>query len=260
MDPSFVDLRFTAGDGITQLNYWIESYTASSSAIVWVKIPSIQTTGATAYMYYGTGSSTTSNGANTFIFFDDFTGTSLDTSRWTVVSNNGLSVSSGVFNISYAGGGSSSNSGTIQTKNLFQSNIAFRTRLQTRTYYTGIMLSDGGGSALGLVYYTGYESAIGSDWTTRVSSSASTDGDVIADPPTGYFIEDFVSISGQKLKERRNDGTWNTSTRYNGHSTQEPLRINHYRGYGALAMDWILLRNVSSVEPTSSFGVEESVN
>ncbi|OQB07171.1 MAG: hypothetical protein BWY21_01725 [Parcubacteria group bacterium ADurb.Bin216] len=257
MSSSFVDLRFTSGDGKTQLSYWIESYIASTSAIVWVRLPSIPVSGTVAYMYYGTQASTTSNGDNTFIFFDDFLGSSLDGSKWNIIGNNGISVSSGLFNITYGGGGSGGNSGVIETKNLFQSNAGLRMKIQSRTYYTGIMLSNGGGSALGLVYYTNYESAIGSDWVTRVSSSASTDGDIIPDPPAGYYIEDFICINGQKLKERRNDGTWNISTRYNGHSTQEPLRIVHYRGYGGLVIDWILLRNVSSVEPTISFGVEE---
>jgi len=71
----FSDLRFTALDGTTPLDYWIESYTAGDSATVWVEVPSIPASpGSTSlYIYYGNPSATSaSNGANTFIFFDDF--------------------------------------------------------------------------------------------------------------------------------------------------------------------------------------------
>jgi|GEM_PF-4572216 len=73
MNADFSDIRFTAADGTTLLGYWMESYTASTSAVFWVKVPSIPTGGTTIYMYYGNSAAeTTSNGENTFIFFDDF--------------------------------------------------------------------------------------------------------------------------------------------------------------------------------------------
>ncbi|MCX6354291.1 MAG: DUF2341 domain-containing protein [Candidatus Aureabacteria bacterium] len=36
MKSDFSDLRFTDSDGTTLLNYWVESYTASTSAVAWV--------------------------------------------------------------------------------------------------------------------------------------------------------------------------------------------------------------------------------
>ena len=80
------DIRFTASDGVTLLPYWIESWNAgSSSASLWVKVPSIPAAGATVYLYYGNSSATSaSNGFNTFDFFDDFSSGSVDTTKWTV--------------------------------------------------------------------------------------------------------------------------------------------------------------------------------
>lgn len=73
---SFNDLRFTASDGVTLLDYWIESIsgtTPNQLATVWIEFDSIGTSATTFYMYYGNSSaSAASNGANTFIFFDDF--------------------------------------------------------------------------------------------------------------------------------------------------------------------------------------------
>jgi len=71
VQADFDDLRFTDING-KLLNYWIEDDT-SSSLDVWAKLPSIPTSGATVYMYYGNPSASSyQNGNNTFEFFDDF--------------------------------------------------------------------------------------------------------------------------------------------------------------------------------------------
>jgi len=73
MQTDFDDLRFTDSDGTTDLSYWIESYTPSTSAIVWIKIPEYTLGDNTIYMYYGNDSvSTTSDPDTTFIFWDTF--------------------------------------------------------------------------------------------------------------------------------------------------------------------------------------------
>jgi hypothetical protein len=84
MQPGFDDLIFTDSDGVTELSYWVEEKTDSSSAIVWVKVPSLPGSSTKIiYMYYGNPAATSaSNGDDTFLFFDDFAGASLDTSKW----------------------------------------------------------------------------------------------------------------------------------------------------------------------------------
>ncbi len=54
MNSDFSDMRFTSNTGAL-LNYWIESYTAATSAIVWVQVPSVAATPAATkiLMYYG---------------------------------------------------------------------------------------------------------------------------------------------------------------------------------------------------------------
>jgi hypothetical protein len=81
----FSDLRFTKSDGLSELDYWIESYTSGTDAYVWVEFDSTPDNGVTMdfYLYYNTSSlSKTTNGENTFPFFDDFPGSSIDTSKW----------------------------------------------------------------------------------------------------------------------------------------------------------------------------------
>jgi len=74
----FGDVRFTADDGVTELPYWIQQKVDGDYAVVWVKIPYIPAYPGTTsiYIYYGNpNATTTSNGANTWLLFDDFEGT-----------------------------------------------------------------------------------------------------------------------------------------------------------------------------------------
>jgi hypothetical protein len=83
----FGDIRFTTDDGETLLDYWNENNVASDNALFWVEVAGNLTVGdVTIYVYYGkAGELTTSNGTNTFLFFDDFPGVALDTvTNWTL--------------------------------------------------------------------------------------------------------------------------------------------------------------------------------
>ena len=96
MQSDFDDIRLTASDGTTLLSYWRESYTANTSALFWVKVPSIPAGDSAIFMYYGNPSvSTTSNGTNTFVFFDDFSG---DLSKWTIHIGTDVAINSSVGN------------------------------------------------------------------------------------------------------------------------------------------------------------------
>ena len=69
----FGDVRFTDGDGVTLLSYWMENEVNSNYAVFWVKIPDdLSTNPATIYIYYGNPTATTtSNGPATFLMFTD---------------------------------------------------------------------------------------------------------------------------------------------------------------------------------------------
>ncbi|HUT00014.1 MAG TPA: DUF2341 domain-containing protein [Candidatus Thermoplasmatota archaeon] len=67
----FGDIRFISySDNTTQLNYWLKNYTANTQSTFWLNNSLNDTY---IWMYYGNSSAiTTSNGTNTFYFFDDF--------------------------------------------------------------------------------------------------------------------------------------------------------------------------------------------
>jgi len=81
------DLRFTAADGVTLLDFWVENVFGAPPnrvAYIWVKVSADLGTNQSIYCYYGNPSATNvSNGESTFLFFDDFSGTNLDGTKWT---------------------------------------------------------------------------------------------------------------------------------------------------------------------------------
>ena len=68
------DIRLTASDGTTLISFWVEEWNkVGEQATLWVKVPSVPTSGTTVYLYYGNATATSaSNGTATFKFFDDF--------------------------------------------------------------------------------------------------------------------------------------------------------------------------------------------
>jgi len=79
------DLKFYADDETTVLPFWVESVTGSTPnrlATVWVKVSANLGSNQNIYVYFGDASAPNlSDGASTFIMFDDFNG-SLDTTLW----------------------------------------------------------------------------------------------------------------------------------------------------------------------------------
>jgi len=80
----FGDVRFTDGDGSTLLDYWLEEKVDEDYAIFWVEVAdSLESSAQTIYLYYGKADATDiSDGDNVFLLFDDFPGSSLNTTKW----------------------------------------------------------------------------------------------------------------------------------------------------------------------------------
>lgn len=80
----FGDVRFTSSDQTTLLDYWMEEKVDSDYAVFWVEVADdLSSANQTIYIYYGNASATTtSNGVNTFLLFDDLNDNSLNTTIW----------------------------------------------------------------------------------------------------------------------------------------------------------------------------------
>ena len=88
MRPDFDDIRFTYFNEYIMnevpLSYWIEERHTGEEAGVWINVTKIPANGSSLiFLYYGNPLATDeSDGDATFIFFDDFLGTSLNRSKW----------------------------------------------------------------------------------------------------------------------------------------------------------------------------------
>lgn len=98
-----------SGEGEQRLlDYWIEEKVDGEYAVFWVEVADdLSSNNAIIYIYYGKSDATTaSNGEDTFLFFDDFLGTSYDPNKWQVEGSPTITVSNGELKVqrnSYSG-------------------------------------------------------------------------------------------------------------------------------------------------------------
>lgn len=96
------DIRFSSDN--RTLNYWIETWDPDKEALIWVRLSSLPANNtAKILMRYGNpGAEAMSSGENTFDFFDDFEGNSLNEFRWNVENEGGglVEVKNGICNVS----------------------------------------------------------------------------------------------------------------------------------------------------------------
>ncbi|MBU4252358.1 MAG: DUF2341 domain-containing protein [Candidatus Omnitrophica bacterium] len=85
----FKDVRFTASDGQTPLDYYLESRGglnlpySDDSADFWVKVPQIPAEGTKINVYYGNeNAKDESSPEKVFAFYDDFNSAKLDETKW----------------------------------------------------------------------------------------------------------------------------------------------------------------------------------
>lgn len=91
----YADVRFLAEDNVTVLDCW-QFNTSATASYFWVEIAdTLEGSGnsTTIYLYYGNSAATpVSDGADTFIIFDDFNDNSIDTGKWIIGNDTGKAV------------------------------------------------------------------------------------------------------------------------------------------------------------------------
>jgi len=268
MQPDFDDIRFTDDDGTTLLSYWRESYTASTSAVFWVKVPSIRGFGtATVYMYYGNpAADTASNGSATFLFFDDFSGT---LSQWTIDSENTDS------KVYIWNGALRHDPDSSQTKNSY-----FDTRIITNSYrmQNGVIEYDVflGGSAR-IIHQLGWRVnnlSFGSGYAWRLQ----TDGDdggyfEFSSGAWTQFDDDYPDTTGNvwhRVLETVNGNNFTTrvdgGAAYNANDSTtsgQNYLVSHVHGVDLPAASYVLVDNIrvrqyASADPTTSVGARQN--
>ena len=251
MKSDFSDLRFTSSDGSTLLNHWIESYTASTSAVVWIKVPSISPGENTIYAYYGKADATSaSDGTNVFAFFDDFSGTTIDSAKWDTQASPTVSGGYAVFR--------SANATWQSALSKYAADDARNYEIYARyklVNYSEQRLFHGWGAVLSPVspypacsyrysYYRFYSS---------YSSSYATFTWALE---TLYTTKHKLDDSYYQTVTLVENGTaTNTSSAaFNSSINRVFLGLN----YGGADVDWVFVKKFANPEPTFVFGEEEN--
>ncbi len=245
MQGDFDDIRFGLEDGTTY-PYWIETFTASSTATVWVKVPAST---ATFYIYYGNAAATSeSSGADVMDFFDDFPGTSLDSSKWNTYSSGaGIAVSSGILTIT----GSTSNQRGVQAKTGGGQNTVMMTRAQIPDVLNGPL---GYMSAPLDVFCTfGPRESAGQDVTNTYVAGYETQ--IHAFDNSAYHVFEIKRNGSTNVifsVDRSTLATHSTKVPSNAVTLYETAYL--YQVTGTYRLDWAAVRKCQATEPTTSVG------
>ncbi len=191
MNQDCSDLRITASNGTTALPFWVETGTNgcnTTTTTIWVKVPSMPVGSTSLLAYYGNGlASDISDGKQVFDFFDDFSGTTLDTTKWASSAGAaGYTVSNGLLTVL---------SGAIYSKAPVAPTVkdeSFEMRAAwgaVYVYYSGLTLSEtslvagnnGGGSAMAMIQSVG---------ATQTVDSWASDGVAV-----GYNLQNANAFS-----------------------------------------------------------------
>jgi len=125
------DIRFTDVSNI-ELDYWIESYDYSAkSAMIWVKVPSIPASSDTKIlMFYGNDkASSSSNGDATFMFFDDFDGSEINTDKWQIIGSHEMYFGNSLL---YIGVGDVASPPALVSQKNFDNNVVIEMKVKSR--------------------------------------------------------------------------------------------------------------------------------
>ncbi len=269
MQSTCADVRFADANG-KLLPYWIETGTNAcntATTIIWVKVPSVPTTGATIYFYYGnSNAASAANGDNVFDFFDDFSSGTLNTTKWTTNGTN-----------SNSAGEQTITTGAIYTNTAITpttQNRIFEARAKWTTLgsYSGIVTSNtnsvnGGNGNLNKM------SGLFSNGVTNIqqmafagdgsSASYNVVSNVLQYTPTSntYYYTGFLydGTTVKYLQNRTVTNSYATSVQYSPF-----VILGYFAGSLSaaadgtdLTVDFVDVRKYVATEPTATFASEE---
>jgi len=256
------DIRITDVNG-KLLPYWIEENNpgcnAATDTNIWVKAPSLPTSGATLYIYYGNPSASSyQNGNDVFEFFDDFSGASLNTNKWTSLES--PSISAGVLSLN----STSTKEGirglfALETQN---SILGFRTSISSVTL--GIARNGFSNTTdLSNNFYADDDAYVWNSsgtndeqYCSHNEAVANNDGANTED--TSYHVYE-LRWSSSDTKFYKDDNLEHTASTQFTDETSYP-RFEHQASGGALTnnVDWVYVRSYAATEPSAgSPGTEE---
>jgi len=259
MNTNYSDLRFLNYTETGELSYWIESYN-NTYATVWLKVPLLQASNITSvYMYYNNPTAlTTSNGVNTFLFFEDF---ETNLNQWTNTST--ATITGGTVELDSAG------EQIINTKKYDSNHLRYRALIKmnetTKTHSWGLANNTNDPDGLGGRDVIG--SSLESDGTitmlSRTEGASTSTGSGAGGYSTSETVfeilrDDFSIVDS--VNWTRND----VQITNGYHTTNNPqlptyLQFEVNTGGGRINVNWTFISNYTKPEPSAVFGVSQVV-
>lgn len=271
-ESDYDDIRFVGADDTTVWDYWFESSSATV-ATIWVEVPSIPNSTAygstTGCLYYGNSLATSeSSGSSVFDFFDDFTGTSLNATKWTRhgTSYGTVSLADGEINLS-ATGGSGQNHGIHSTTTPMTAGYILEARSKNTAGWHDVVI----GCADAPYYFAPHVDAStdGFSWYARVgdistisyrsgANSVYSSEDNLGTAYKNYKIVWESASSVKFYKDGILDYTLSSSSYIPSFNLPVYFSQDGYVKPSTLVIDRVLVRKYTATEPTvSTWGSEE---
>jgi hypothetical protein len=243
----FSDLRFTTSDGVTLLDYWIESVSGTTDdqlATIWIEFDFIDTTDTTFYMYYGNaGAAAYSDGDDTFLFFDDFPGVALDGTKW----NGSGSVGSSLLTLA---------SGEITSKTTYGANTRFRGLMKYGVNSTYMKFGYYNTSSYGCHFYANYTTGSvlnACNWNPHGTMTNTNLGNV---GHNAYNIFDVKRNGTTNVLFEINDG--NVATNTTNVPTSTTLTADIHAQSQTVYSQWVFISQFLGTEPAwGAWGAQE---
>ena len=249
------DIAVTDNDGSTPLDFWIEDVTADPIKM-WVEVADDLGSNQTIYIYYGKAETPTgSNIGNTFLFGDDFPGSSIDTGKWDGATGR-ASVSAGI--MTYAGANTWDQ---LRSITQFGPDVAIKTKIKMFTGTSHIV--QWGLNSPGNVHYS--HADIRYDPLNLIYSKDGTTASNVNSnwPIDTWFIGELNVIGGTNVAAYIDGVEATGSPKTTNPSNSSELEITFLGritdSTTAIQSDWILIRKYVATEPAfSSAGSEET--
>lgn len=248
----YTDIRFADTDG-SALSHWMEN-----DGKFWVKIPSVPAGDKTIYVYYGNaGIASGSNGTNTFAFFDDFSGSSLDTNKWQKFNGGTPAFANGEL--------------TISTNNVDPGKLIAITAPTSDYYVLRSRFKVTGGTNVderaGLSIKTGTSDGRGYNYIlrdfTNLDERSFLNDAVAWDVRAGswsknvwYLVE--IYHDGTNVKGSFDSGSWQ-SVAWSGRTGYPALTFGSYDSATTTVWDFAAVRKYAAAPPSSSVGSEQAI-
>lgn len=255
------DIEVTDDNGTTLIDFWIED-TAVDPIKLWVEVADDLGSNQKVWVYYGkSGASTNSDIGETFLFSDDFPGSSLDTNIWdtTSIGNMVTTVSGGELRCQCSTG-----SGKIYSKaKQYGSPVATRFRWKgwTTTHgYTDAGFKNNDASVDQAMWVARQDTA---QWRTDTRNENVGTNTVEGTTGSGTYQNwDILWKSGSEVEYFRADASQQvTTTNVPDESNLHFMITSIYQSPNAADayFDWVLVRKYNSPEPGfASAGSEQS--